>query len=107
MERLKSDKYFDRDTILHDTLQILRGLTSDWEMGFAGALGPATRLSADLALESVQLVQLVIAIEEHFKCQELPFQQLFVPAERQIDDLQVSELVDFLSLHLNKPLPGP
>lgn len=103
MGRLKSDKRFDRDTILRDTLQILRNMTSDWEMGFAGTLGPHTHLAADLAFESIHMVQLIIAIEEHFKRQALPFQQLFMPDDRRIDDLQVSELVDFLSIHLNNP----
>ena len=103
MGSLKSDKRFDRDTIQNDTLQILKETTSDWEMGFAGSIGPKTYLVADLAFESIHLVQLVIAIEEHFKRRELPFQQLFMPDDRRIDDLQVSELVDFLSIHLNNP----
>lgn len=107
MERLKSDKRFDRDTILRDTLQILRGLTADWEMGFAGPIGPQMRLAADLAFESIHLVQLVIAIEEHFQRQSLPFPQLFVPADRAVADLQVSELVDFLAIHLNSASPEP
>lgn len=103
MRQLKSDTCFDRDTIQSDTLQILRDMTSDWEMGFAGAIGPKTYLAADLALESIQLVQLVIALEEHFKRRALPFQQLFMSDDRRVDDLQVSELVDFLSIHLNNP----
>ena len=103
MESLKSDQHFDRDTILRDTLQLLRDMTSDWEMGFAGSIGPKTYLAADLAFESIHLIQLVIAIEEHFKRRELPLQQLFMPDDRRIDDLQVSELVDFLSIHLNNP----
>ena len=103
MGQLKSDKCFDKDAILRDILQILRGMTSDWEMGFAGALGPKTYLAADLAFESMHLVQLVIALEEHFKRRGLPFQQLFMSDDRRVDDVQVSELVDFLDKHLNNP----
>ena len=103
MGELKRNERFDRDTILRDTLQILRGMTSGWDMGFAGAIGPDTRLGADLAFDSMQVIELVIAIEEHFTLQELPFQQLFMPDDRETDDPKVSELVDFLSSHLNHP----
>ena len=103
MERPKSDKCFDKDTILRDTLQLLKEMTSGWEMGFAGTVGPKTYLAADLAFESIHLVRLVIAIEEHFKLREWPFQQLFMPDDRRVDDLQVAELVDFLYRHLNNP----
>lgn len=103
MSRRQSDEYFDQDAILRDILRILRGMTSDWEMGFAGAIGPTTYLAADLAFESIHLVQLVIALEEHFQRRELPFQQLFMPADGRGDDLQVAELANFLHRHLNNP----
>lgn len=101
MGELKSNECFDKDTILRDTLRILREMTSGWDMGFAGLIGPETRLGADLALDSMQMIELVIAMEEHFKLQELPFQQLFMSDDREADDPQVSELVDFLYKHLN------
>lgn len=101
MERPKSDRCFDRDTILRDTLQILQAMTSDWETGFAGAIGPATRLGADLGFDSMQMVELVIAMEEHFQLRELSLQQLAVAQDREADDPQVSELVDVVYRHIN------
>ncbi|RMF84498.1 MAG: acyl carrier protein [Nitrospinota bacterium] len=98
--------HFSREAILRDLLKILGEMTSDWEGGFAGAIGPETRLAADLALESIHVVQLVVAIERHFQRQDLPFQQLFVPGDRSVDDLRVSDLVDFLYTHLNTPSSG-
>lgn len=74
--------HFDKDTILRDLLKILKDMPSDWESGFSGTIGADTRLVADLALESIQIVQLVIAIEKHFQRQGLPFQTLFMSDNR-------------------------
>ncbi len=96
-----STKRFDKDTILHDLLKILKDMPSDWESGFSGTIGADTRLEADLALESIQIVQLIIAIEKHFQRQGLPFQTLFMSDDRNVDDLRVSDVVEFLYTHLN------
>lgn len=105
MERvdLKGKKRFDKDTIQCDLLKILKAMPSDWEGGFSGTIGMETRLIADLALESIQIVHLVLAIEKHFQRQGLPFQKLFLPEDRDINDLRVSDLVEFLYAHLNTP----
>ncbi len=95
--------HFDKDTILRDLLKILKDMPSDWESGFSGTIGADTRLVADLALESIQIVQLVIAIEKHFQRQGLPFQTLFMSDNRNVDDIRVSDVVDFLHTHLKAP----
>jgi acyl carrier protein len=102
MDNLKHSNSFEKDAILGDVLRILDDLTSDWEMEFAGKLGPETHLVADLAFASIDVVQLAVAIEEHFKRTRLPFQKLFMTNDREyVEDLQVSELVNFLYLSLN------
>ena len=93
----------EKDEILQGLLKILEDMTSDWDRGFSAAISLVTRLGADLAFESIQLVRLVVAIQKHFRRQDLPFQDLFLPEDGEIDDLRVSDLVDFLSLHLNRP----
>lgn len=103
MTSLNNKNRFDKDTILHDLLKILKDMPSDWESGFSGTFGADTRLVADLALESIQIVQLVIAIEKHFQRQGLPFQTLFLSDDRNVDDLRVSDVVEFLHTHLNMP----
>jgi acyl carrier protein len=93
---------FNKDTILSDLLKILEGMTSDWDMGFAGPIGPETRLGADLSFKSIQVVQLIIAIEEHFQQQELPFQKLLMPDDRAVNDLRVADVADFLYTQANR-----
>jgi acyl carrier protein len=101
MENPRSNARFTKDAILADILEILEDMTSDWDMGFAGKISPETRLAADLAFESIQVVQLGIAIEERFHAQELPFQELFMLDDRNGRDLRVADLVDFLYTQFN------
>jgi acyl carrier protein len=102
MESLRGNSRFVKETILGDLLKILEEMTSDWEMEFAGAIGPETHLVADLSFESIDVVNLAITIEEHFQRRNLPFQKLVMtPDGRYVDDLCVSELVDFLCTHIN------
>jgi len=102
MEGVQSSRGFDKQAILGDILKILEDMTSDWEMGFAGKIDPETRLVADLAFESLDVVQLAVAIEEHFKSSGLPFQKLFMRRDGgYVDDVRVSEVVDFLYNHIN------
>jgi acyl carrier protein len=102
MEGVQSSKGFEKQAILGEILKILEDMTSDWEMGFAGKIGPETRLVADLAFESLDVVQLAVAIEEHFKSSGLPFQKLFMRRDGgYVDDVRVSEVVDFLFNHIN------
>ena len=100
---MKNNNCFDRDTILHDLIKIIEEMSCDWENGLSGTVGSETRLVADLALTSIQIVQLVIAVEKHFQRQGLPFQTLFLSDDRNVDDLRVSDVVEFLYTHLNTP----
>ena len=96
---------FQRPDIERAVLEMLENLTCDWETDFTGPIGPHTCLVADLACCSIDIVQLAIALEEHFGKRNLPFQQLVTTAEgNYVDDIKVSELVDFLCEHLNSTL---
>ena len=107
MEHRKGNHRLDKETILADVLKILEEMTAEWETGFAGSMGPETRLVGDLYLESIDVVQLVVSIEEHFQRQDLPFQKLLMSDGRYVDDIRMGELVDFLHAHLNNVVPAP
>lgn len=101
MEQLPNSKPLEKYAILGEVLKILEDMTSDWEMGFAGKIGSETRLVADLAFESLDVVQLAVAIEEHFKRSGLPFQKLFMRLDGgYVEDVRVSEVVDFLGRYI-------
>ena len=94
----------DKDVILSSMLTILQDMTSDWEMEFSGVIGPETRLMADLGFTSIDVVEIAVTIEEHFHRPSLPFQKLVMtPEGRYVEDLRVSEIVEFLDIYVNNP----
>jgi acyl carrier protein len=90
----------DRDVIMKDVVNILNDMTTDWEVGFKGKIGPDTSLVADLAFESIDVVQLAVALEEHFGQEGLPFEKMLMTEGRYVDDLRVDQVVSFLADHL-------
>ncbi len=93
----------DRAAVLESVLTILRDVTRDWDVEFSGGITAETRLIADLAFESIDVVQLVASLEEHYQRRDLPFEELMMVEGRYVDDIQVSEIVDFLARHLVHP----
>jgi acyl carrier protein len=91
----------DKDQILSQLVEILRQMTSDWDTGFTGEIGPSTYLVCDLNCESIDIVQFVVAIEERFQRRDLPMEKLLMVDGRYVDDLRVNDVVDFLFAHLN------
>jgi acyl carrier protein len=54
----------------------------------------------DLAFESIDVVQLVVALEKNFERKGLPFEQLFMREGDYVDELEVKEIVEFLHKNL-------
>jgi acyl carrier protein len=100
MKKTKLPVGLDRNAILQEMVQILEDMASDWDLELSGGIGPDTRLIADLAFESIDVVQLVVAIEERFTRRDLPFEKLLMTDGRYVDELRVSEVVEFLHKHL-------
>ena len=92
---------FSKETIFQDLIHILENMTYDWDMEFTGPIEPGTKLIADLAFESIDVVQFIVAIEECFQRRGLPFEELVMVDGRYVDEIKVSETVDFLFRHLN------
>ena len=97
----KANAVFEKDALLSYISSLIQDMASFWEVGFSDRIGPETRLVADLGLKSIQMVKMVLEIETHFKKNDLPFQELFMLKKDGVYDLKVSELVDFLYIHLN------
>jgi acyl carrier protein len=90
-----------QEAILEDVVQILQDMTKDWDLEFSGPIGSETKLIGDLAFESIDVVQLVVAIEEHFKRRDFPFEQLLMEDGRYKSEIRISELVEFLDSRIN------
>ena len=87
------------ETVYTDLLDILNDLTGDWE--YSGEISRDTFLLADLDFESIDAVALGTAVEERFQ-QSLPFAEFLAEvAEREVKDIRVGELSNFIYQNLN------
>jgi acyl carrier protein len=83
-----------REQIATDLAAICRDTMGDWE--YSGEITPETRIFADLGLESIDLVALGGAIEEHYR-RTFPFAQWLTELrDRQVDDIRVGDVLQFL-----------
>jgi acyl carrier protein len=93
---------YTREKILAEVLELLNSVVQDWE--FDGQIGADTRVFADLAFESLDLVVLGSKVQERFG-QTLPFPQLFAEiGQREVRDLTIGEWVDFIHRHIRQPI---
>src|SRR4051812_14674871 len=90
-----------REDVISEVIAILGDMTRDWDQGFAGGISEETRLVADLGLESIDFVMLIVAIGERFERKGLPFDTLLRRGDKYVGDISIAELVDFLVRVLN------
>ncbi len=91
----------NKETIFNDLVGILKNMTADWDTGYEGAITAETRVIGDLGFESIDVVQLVVAIEEHYQRRNLPFERLLMEDGHYVDEVKVGKVVDFLAENLN------
>lgn len=89
-----------REKILEEVLTIVRDMTKDFDTDFAGGVGPQTHIVGDLGFESIDVVEMIVAIEEHYRRRDFPFQEL-VMKEGRYHDFTIQDLVDFLHTHVS------
>lgn len=70
----------------------------DW--GLDAAVTPETRLVEDLEFDSIDVIQLVVAIERAFDSRSLGFQDLLMKEGRYVDDLSLAQIEAFLEQRL-------
>ncbi len=94
---------FTRSQIEKDVIDILTDMTTDWDLPNPDPVNAGTRLMADLAFESIDVVQLVVAIEAHFERRQMHFEHLLMVDGRYVEELQVRQIVEFLDKTLAEP----
>lgn len=83
-----------REQITADLTKLFNETMGDWE--YSGEITPETRIFADLGLESIDLVALGGAIEEHYR-RTFPFAQWLTQLrDQQVDDVRVKDVIQFL-----------
>jgi acyl carrier protein len=83
-----------------NVISVIESMVADWGLEDEIEIGPDTRLMGDLEFESIDVVQLAVALEQHFEQTELPFETLFMRGGDYVEDLTVTEIAEFLGQHL-------
>ena len=90
-----------RERIFTDLQTILNELIGDWE--YSGEISLETSFFQDLGFESIDVVAFGTAIEEHYR-QSFPFAKFLAGiAEREVRDIQVGDIVEFIHQNLGIP----
>jgi acyl carrier protein len=79
-------------------ISLLRYFVEDW--GVDHPVHPQTRLVADLEFESIDIIQLVVAIEQQFGRRNFRFDELLMKDGRYVDDLSVRQIASFVEAKL-------
>ena len=87
------------DDVLEYISRMLRDLGRDWD--YQDEISGETLLFRELGFESLDIVVLGTAVQEHYGCQ-MPFAELFTDiGNRGTRDLSVDELVAFVHRFVN------
>jgi acyl carrier protein len=90
----KSDIYVTK------LIELLKDFTQDWDNEFEGEMGRGTQLLGDLSFESIDIIQLIVAIQEDIVGGKLPFEKLLMKDGRYVDDLSIGQIADFLAANI-------
>lgn len=84
-----------------DTIEIIRDMTQDWDTGFDEEFSASTAIVGDLEFESLDVVHLITAIEQHYEDSSFPFEELLMVDGHYIQDLTVKQIAEFVYSHRN------
>ena len=87
-----------RADIENQIIMILEDMTQDW--GVDRPIAGNACLVADLDFESIDVIQMVVAIEQHFDNRNLRFDQLLMNEGRYVSDLSVQQIANFVASRL-------
>ena len=90
-----------KEKIQADIIELLKDLTSDWDLELDVSFHAGTQLVNELEFESIDIVEFVVAVEELYKRRGLPFEELLMLDGRYVDEITVKDVVNFLYPHLN------
>ena len=91
----------DRDGIFVEIVTILKEMTVDWDMAIGDAIELDTDIIADLGFVSVDVIQLIVAIESRFKRRDLAFDKLLMRDGAYVEALYVRDVIEHLHERLS------
>lgn len=88
------------DDINARLIAIVDDFLVDFDEDFDEPVTRDTQLLGDLGFESIDIIQLVVAIEEDFEKRGLGFEDLLMQNGRYVDDLSVGAIADFVAARI-------
>jgi len=98
MTGLSGDRMTMAEEIQEYVMNLLQNLARDWD--YTQPVGPSSKLFRELGLESLDVVILANAIQQHYNVQ-MPFAKLFAELGREQRDLTIAELAQFALEYVN------
>jgi acyl carrier protein len=92
----------ERSAILATVIATFQELIRDWEI--EEPIGSDTRVVADLGFESIDLIQMVAALEQAFRPRRVSFVDMLVANGRYVDDLSVDKIVDGIEVRIRQSM---
>ena len=89
------------DTVETMVIEIVNDLIQDWGLDLDEPVSGVTRLVENLDFASVDLIQLCVAIEEHFD-RKLEFRDLLMADGKYVDDISLAEIGTFVVKRLKE-----
>ena len=90
----------DRATIMTTIVSTLENLVQDWDI--EEPITSKTRVVADLGFESIDLIQMVAALEHAFRLKGSSLVAMLVVDGRYVDDLTVEQVTDDVERRIGK-----
>ncbi len=84
--------------VVPQLIKLLEDFTQDWDKDDDLTMGRETKLLGDLGFESIDIIQLVVAIEEDITRKKIPFDKLLMNNGRYVDDLSIGQISDFIAI---------
>jgi acyl carrier protein len=88
--------FSNRAQVAQSVVEVINRTIQDWDIDIPDGVNSDTQLMRDLNFESIDIVQFAVAIEQASGRKGLPFEKLFMKDGGYVDDVKVSEVVDFL-----------
>lgn len=85
------------DHYVEQLAALLLDFTQDWDTSSDAPIGRDTLLFADLGFESIDIIQLIVAIQEEVVKRNIPFDTLLMKDGRYVDDVTVGQIADHLA----------
>jgi acyl carrier protein len=85
-----------RAAVENAVVEAVNQTIKDWDTELPNGVTINTLLMQDLAFESIDIVQLAVTIEQAADRTGLPFEKLLMKDGDYVDDVRLSQIVDFL-----------